>query len=89
MYSGASYVQIDTLADISNGHGWIVQLGIDGTHPNSGWTTMTINGVAFARANISFHSQNSGITQWVWANNRPQTNPFGTTAGATKQVVFT
>lgn len=90
MFSNASYVHIDTLADISNGQGWIVQLGIDGTHPNSGWTTMTIGGVAFDRADISFHLQNSGITQWTWADApRPQTNPFGTTAGATKQVVFT
>ena len=90
MYSGASYVQIDTLADISDGQGWIVQLGINGTHPNSGWTTMTIDGVAFNRADISFHTQTSGITNWVWADApRPQTNPFGTTAGVTKQVVFT
>jgi hypothetical protein len=90
MFSGAAYVQIDTLADISNGQGWIVQLGINGTHPNSGWTTMTIDGVAFNRADISFHSQPSGITNWVWADApRPQTNPFGTTAGVTKQVVFT
>jgi hypothetical protein len=90
MFSNASYVHIDTLADISNGQGWIVQLGIDGTHPNSGWTTMTIGDVAFDRADISFHLQNSGITQWTWADSpRPQTNPFGTTAGVTKQVVFT
>jgi hypothetical protein len=90
MYSGASYWQIDTLANVSSGDGWIVQLGISGTHPNSGWTTMTIDGVAFDRADISFHTQTSGITNWVWADfPRPQTNPFGTTAGVTKQVVFT
>mgnify|MGYP003323733023 CR=1 FL=1 len=90
MYSGASYVQIDTLADISSGDGWIVQLAINGTHLNSGWTTMTISGVAFDRADISFYNVISGATYWVWADfPRPQTNPFGTTSGVTKQVVFT
>tara|TARA_R110002153_G_C13294507_1_gene495139 strand:+ start:1542 stop:2036 length:495 start_codon:yes stop_codon:yes gene_type:complete len=90
MYSGAAYYTIDTLIDLSNGLGWLVQLIINGTQPNSGWTTMTIDGVAFDRADISFHSVSSGKTYWVWGDSpRPQTNPFGTTAGITKQVVFT
>ena len=58
------------------------------THANSGFTTMTIAGTAYQRSAANFlNSTTSGYTNWVWPN---QTyNPFGTTTGATKTVVWT
>jgi len=56
------------------------------TVTNSGFTTMTVNGVAFARSAATFATNiTSGTTQWYWSSS---TNPFGTTIGATKSVVF-
>jgi len=70
-----------------------VQLQVLGTVANSGWTTMTVAGTAFTRASATF-SQNTTLTPyttaWTWGDpNNPIANPYGTTVGATKQVVFT
>ena len=70
-----------------------VQLQVLGTVANSGWTTMTIAGTAFTRASATF-SQNTTTTPyttvWNWSDlNNPIPNPYGTTVGATKAVVFT
>ena len=70
-----------------------VQLQVLGTVPNSGWTTMTIAGTAFTRASGTF-SQNTTTTPyttvWNWSDvDNPIPNPYGTTVGAIKQVVFT
>ena len=63
-----------------------VQFGIDGSHSNSGFNTMTINGANFTRSNATFY-QYSTRTVWQWSN--VSTNPFGTTVGATKTVTWT
>lgn len=70
-----------------------VQLQVLGTVANSGWTTMTVAGTAFTRASATF-SQNTTLTPyttvWNWGDpTNPIANPYGTTVGATKQVVFT
>ena len=59
------------------------QLRIQGVHSNSGWTTMTINGVDFARADASFSTNTD--SQWVWS---PTNNPFGTTDGVEVTVTW-
>lgn len=59
-----------------------------GTTTNSGFTTMTINGTSFSRSSANFQNDTTtGYTGWVWLN--VTTNPFGTTVGATKTVVWT
>lgn len=61
-------------------------LRVAGAANNSGWTTMTVNGTAFSRASASFFANGTTSTAWQWSTT---TNPFGTTVGATKAVVFT
>ena len=72
------------------GFSWngITNLGLflSGSASNSGWTTVTINGIALSRSSATF-STVSGNSRWLW--NTQTTNPFGTTVGATKQAVFT
>jgi hypothetical protein len=66
-----------------------VQLSLNALVANSGWTTMTVNGVAFTRASGTY-SQNttSNTTTWQFGSFTEANNPFGTTVGATRQVVF-
>jgi hypothetical protein len=61
-----------------------VSFGVYGSVPNSGWTTMTVNGVVFTRASASYYTDGY-ITQWQWPG---ASNPFGTTIGATRTVVW-
>ena len=56
---------------------------VNGYAPNIGWTTLTIAGNAYQRADASY-SYNGTQTSWSWATT--STNPFGTTVGATKAV---
>ncbi|MDB4408507.1 hypothetical protein N9165_00370 [Akkermansiaceae bacterium] len=65
----------------------ILTIRVAGTASNSGWTTMTVNGTAFSRSSASFLVGGTATTSWQWLS--ITTNPFGTTVGATKQVVFT
>tara|TARA_R110000751_G_C13729039_1_gene476330 strand:+ start:264 stop:770 length:507 start_codon:yes stop_codon:yes gene_type:complete len=51
---------------------------LSGTHANSGWTSMTVNNVSYARTSAVF-GQSGGRTYWRWAVG--STNPFGTTSG--------
>jgi hypothetical protein len=64
-----------------------VFFALNGSHANSGWTTMSIAGTNFSRTSASFQVINSTETRWTWSS--ISTNPFGTTTGATKSVVFT
>jgi hypothetical protein len=50
-----------------------------GSHPNSGWATLTINGVTFRRADAGYLINGNGNTVWSW---NTSSNPFGTTSGA-------
>lgn len=58
---------------------------IAGSHTNAGWTNMNVAGTNYTRASASYTNGGS-YTQWVWSGG---SNPFGTTAGATKVVTFT
>lgn len=64
-----------------------VFFALNGVHANSGWTTMSIAGTNFSRTSASFQVIDSTETRWTWTS--ISTNPFGTTVGATKSVVFT
>ena len=86
MFSGAAYDAIDAFtvnSDPSSGYGTF--LYIVGYQPNSGWTTMTIDGEAFNRTDAGYTQDY--ITSWYWTSR--SNSPFGTTTGVTKQVVFT
>ena len=87
MYSGASYRAIDSFTVSDNpSYGYTTLLYIQGSLPNSGWTTMTVDGVAFNRTDATYTQDST--TSWSWGN-ATTTSPFGSTIGATKQVVFT
>lgn len=58
-------------------------LGLDGPQSNDGWTSMTVGGQTFLRSAASFASGTP--SQWSWS---AMVNPFGTTLGAVKDVVF-
>lgn len=61
-FNGASGAIIDGLLESAYGsYDFIIR----GTHSNSGWSKMTINGVTFNRADASF-SQSAGKTSWSW-----------------------
>ena len=64
-------------------------LTVSGTVANSGFTTMTVAGTAYSRSAATFFQQVTTApftTTWQFPTT---TNPFGTTVGATKAVVFT
>jgi hypothetical protein len=63
-----------------------VILSVSSYYYNSGFTTMNIAGTSFNRTSATYVGSSSG-SNWQWANST--TNPFGTTVGATKTVVFT
>lgn len=60
-----------------------VVFSISGSAPNSGWTTMTVNGVVFTRASASY-SMDGSTTRWEWPG---VSSPFGG-FGATRTVVW-
>lgn len=78
IYGGAAITAIYAYTDF---YTTTVSLIITGAQANSGWTTMTIDGTPFNRADASFSG--SGPTQWYWTISGA-INPF--TAG---EVVFT
>lgn len=57
-----------------------------GVQSNSGWTTMTVGGLSLSRSSATFITLGTSGSRWSWTG---QSNPFGTTAGATKVVTFT
>ncbi|WP_370060194.1 hypothetical protein [Neptunomonas phycophila] len=64
-----------------------VSMALIGNQANSGFTTMTINGVNFARSSATYsYISSSNQSNWFW---QYSTNVFGTTVGATKTVTFT
>jgi len=78
LYSGATINYIRNLNNSST------QFAVQGNRANSGWTTMTIGGVDFARADASY-SASSTATSWTWS---PTSNPFGTTDGVEVTVTW-
>lgn len=59
-----------------------VFFSVNGYAPNEGWTTHTIAGTTFNRADASY-ATNGDYTYWTWLT---PSNPYGTTNGATKAV---
>lgn len=70
----------------------LLDLRISGTsRANSGWTTLTVNGTAYLRANATgYNANNNGSTQWYWSvsDNTGASNPFPGT-GQVATCVFT
>ena len=87
MYSGAAYVALDSF-HITNvpSYGYTTLLYIADSVANSGWTTMTVDGVSFNRVDANYTQDTR--TSWSWVS-ATTTSPYGNTIGATKQVVFT
>jgi hypothetical protein len=65
-----------------------VAFTVSGDQTATAWTSVTIAGTVFTKASSSYITYDSGTntTTVSWAS--PSTNPFGTTVGATKSVVF-
>jgi len=61
-----------------------VIFSINGSHSNSGWTTMTVGSTTFTRASSTFSQSGTSTATWSWYT--VTTNPFGTSG--TKTVVF-
>ena len=53
---------------------------------NSGFTTLSINGSNFSRTSATYSFASGSYQQWYWSG---ATNPFGTTAGATRSIAMT
>ena len=81
--SGATITDL-SYDDLNGNTAKAVVFKLSGTHANSGFTTMSLAGTNYARTSATF-STVSNVTSWVWTTT---TNPFGTTAGATKVVTF-
>ena len=57
-----------------------------GNRANSGWSSVTINGITYNRADASYsYDSGSNTTSWSISG----ANPFGTADGATRAAVFT
>lgn len=59
-----------------------LRLQVNGSPPNSGWSTMTINATAFNRADATYFTAGAN-THWTWT---PASQPF--TDGAPFTVTF-
>lgn len=62
---------------------WI-NFQVVGSAPNSGWTTMTVNGTTLNRVDATYDNNGTNTT-WTWFG---ASNSFGTTVGATKVVTW-
>ena len=57
-----------------------------GNRANSGWSTVTINSIAFNRSAATYsYDSGTNTTSWEMIGS----NPFGTTEGITRAAVFT
>jgi len=83
-FNPISNATITALVWSSSGYG--VLLRLSGNRANSGWNTVTINGIAYNRSSATYSYDSGGdATSWYMAGE----NPFGTTVGATRTAVFT
>lgn len=84
--SGASIYQL-SYQDTNGTSNKKVFFEITGNHANSGFTTMSVAGTNFARTSSTYsYASGTNRTRWYW---NVTSNPFGTTVGATKTVVWT
>lgn len=87
IYSGAAYAALDSFTVTSvPSYGYTTLLYVVDSVANSGWTTMTVDGVSFNRVDANYTQDTT--TSWTWVS-ATTTSPYGSTIGATKQVVFT
>ena len=69
----------------SNAAGNILYFALAGNRANSGWSTVTINGIVFNRSAATYsYDSGTDTTSWSMAGE----NPFGTTDGVTRAAVF-
>jgi hypothetical protein len=67
----------------SNSYG--LNFVLEGNRANSGWSTVTINGITFNRSAATYsYDGDNNTTNWLMAG----ANPFGTTNGAVVPAVF-
>lgn len=72
---------INAIVFVSSG---MLTFSVAGSHSNFGWSTMTVAGATYKRADATFASSDTQ-TSWSWST---ATNPFPT-SGANVPVVFT
>lgn len=60
---------------------WIT-FSVTGSYPNSGWTTMNVNGTILNRSAATYSNDGTNTT-WTWFG---ASNSFGTTVGAVRPV---
>ncbi len=84
-YSGAALGGIFTYVANDGASTTHLDFNVEGTISNSGFTSMSVAGTTFNRTDAT-HSQGNGLTVWRWSS--IGSNPMGTSAGATKQVIF-
>lgn len=82
---GLTGVSFSALQDVySSGSPVWLEFSVAGTFPNSGWSTLTINGTTLDRADASY-SSGAGSSQWIFFG-APVL--FGTTVGATREATW-
>lgn len=89
-YFGAAYKECRIF--LLNATNKFVYLTIAGNRGSTGsrWNTMSVDGYPYSRTSATrSYNSTSNVTIWEWAIGTSTTNPFGTTNGATKSVVFT
>ena len=69
LYSGATVKDIYHISTLNR-----LYFAVLGSHANSGWTTMKINGISFARTSASF-TTSGGNSAWYWSS--ISSHPFG------------
>ena len=70
LYSGASITGVMWSGGSQNN----LSFSVTATQANSGWTTMKINGISFARTSASF-TTSGGNSAWYWSS--ISSHPFG------------
>ena len=93
--NGSSDVNLDSVysgADVSSfthasNNGGYVTFSLTGNRANGAFDTLKIGGVSFARSAATY-SYNSNINRTTWTWSSISSSPFGTTAGADKQVTW-
>ena len=83
VYSGAD---VSTLTHASSSGGYVT-FSLTGNRANGAFDTLKIGGVSFARTTATYsYNSNNNRTTWTWSS--ISSSPFGTTAGADKQVTW-
>lgn len=84
--SGASYLDIYQHKTTGTFNFNLLTVRVDALVPDSGWTTVTIGGVAYTRTSATY-TQDAGATSWLLTI-ATDVYPFGQTIGATVTALF-